>query len=126
LRILLNIERNEQHAAGGLAVLKRFEYLSPAARAVLRHIKSVEVRTDDVFPISSIVVAMRRQGWTIGATLDALEESRAGGWLLIRRHPGGEPDWVSLTMTGSVALELLPATEDGRRPGRRVRDTPAL
>ena len=102
-------------------VVKRFEYLSPAAQAVLGHLKSVDKRTDDVFQISGIVVAMRRQGLPIGATLDALEESRAGGWLLIRHHPGGEPDWVSLTMTGSVALELLPATEAPAASPRRRR-----
>lgn len=88
--------------------MRKFEFLSPAARATLRYIKSVEVRTDDEFEVPAIVMAMRKQGQPIGVTVSALEECRMNQWLNARRRPDG-PDRVALTTTASVALALQPA-----------------
>lgn len=88
--------------------MRKFEFLSPAARATLRYIKSVEVRSDDEFEVPAIVMALRKQGQPIGVTLSALNECRTNLWLSARRQPDG-PDRVALTTTASVALALQPA-----------------
>lgn len=88
--------------------MRKFEFLSPAARATLRYIKSIEVRTDDEFDVPAIVIAMRKQGMPIGHTLSAIEECAFNQWMVKRRQPDG-PDRIGLTTTASVALALQPA-----------------
>ena len=86
--------------------MRKFEYLSPVAQKMLRHIMAARLRPEDDVAIPSVIIALRKQGIGIGQTLAAIEECTAADWLVKHHSPAGTPDRVALSNVAMVAMAL--------------------
>ena len=86
--------------------MRKFEYLSPVARTMLKHIMAARMRPDEDFGVPAIIIAMRKQGISIGQTLAAIDEAAAADWLVKHHSPAGQPDRITLSNVAMVAMAL--------------------
>lgn len=84
--------------------MRRLEFLSPTAQALLRHVKSLEAGDVAEFAVPQILIDMRRKGFSIDKTLSAMEECGKAQWLIRSRVLGDQPGEVTLTRDASLAL----------------------
>jgi len=86
--------------------VRKLEFLSPAAQALLRHVKSLEQGDVAEFAVPQVLLDMRRKGFSIDRTLAAIEECGKAQWLINSYSIGDHLGEVTLTQEATVALDL--------------------
>lgn len=89
-------------------VMDKFLDLSPAAQALLRHLKDVEAQAGEEILLSALAAALSRRGFGIRETIAAAGACARGGWLIRTPITKTQPDRVALTHDGAGMLLFMP------------------
>jgi len=88
--------------------MDKFVDLSPAAQALLLHLKEIGAQSGEDILLSTLVAALSRQGFGIRETIAAATACVRGGWLTRSPITRTEPDRVALTHDGAGMLLFMP------------------